>query len=269
MAGKTLIGGTAYTISGGKACISGASHDISQGKTMIGGTVYNINFKKSTKISTLPVGSIVKLKVNGTSKDFIIVHQGNPSTSVYDASCNGTWLLMKDIYATRQWHSSDVNDYANSTINSYLNGTFLGLLGANIQAAIKQVKIPYRAGSGAGKTVTKGSNGLSAKIFFLSATETGFNHSYMPSSEGATLSYFNGCAADGSDSKRVAKLNGSATNWWLRSPCCYSNYGAARVLHVSNKGSWGISSCTSSHGIRPAMVLNSNALVDDNFNVIG
>lgn len=35
------------------------------------------------------VGSTIKLKVNGSAEDFIIVHQGKPS-SVYDDSCNGT-----------------------------------------------------------------------------------------------------------------------------------------------------------------------------------
>ena len=53
----------------------------------------------NVKLGAKAVGSIVKIKVNGAAKDFIIVHQGKPS-SVYDDSCNGTWLLMKDIYTT-------------------------------------------------------------------------------------------------------------------------------------------------------------------------
>ena len=55
-------------------------------------------------LSTKAVGSTVKLKVNGTAKEFIVVHQGKPS-SLYDNSCDGTWLLMKDIYENRQWHN--------------------------------------------------------------------------------------------------------------------------------------------------------------------
>lgn len=51
----------------------------------------------NVRLGAKAVGSIVKIKVNGAAKDFIIVHQGKPS-SVYDDSCNGTWLLMKDIY---------------------------------------------------------------------------------------------------------------------------------------------------------------------------
>lgn len=211
-------------------------------------------------LSSKAIGSTIKLKVNGSAKDFIVVHQGKPS-SVYDDSCNGTWLLMKDIYENRQWHSSNTNDYANSTIHSYLNSTFLNLFESNIKNAIKQVKLPYRKGSGTSTTVTSGSNGLSAKIFLLSATETSFNFSsYMPSGEGAELAYFKGCADNSSDSKRVAYLNGSAAHWWLRSPYC-NYFGIA--LGVNSNGDWNGNRCSSSVGIRPALILPSTLLVSD------
>ena len=210
-------------------------------------------------LSSKAIGSTIKLKVNGSAKDFIVVHQGKPS-SVYDDSCNGTWLLMKDIYESRQWHSSNTNDYANSTIHSYLNSTFLNLFESNIKNAIKQVKLPYRKGSGTSTTVTSGSNGLSAKIFLLSATETSFSFSSMPSGEGAELAYFKGCADNSSDSKRVAYLNGSATVWWLRSPNCNGFSGA---LFVDSNGDWGSNVCPSSYGIRPALILPSTLLVSD------
>jgi len=210
-------------------------------------------------LSSKAIGSTIKLKVNGSAKDFIVVHQGKPS-SVYDDSCNGTWLLMKDIYESRQWHSSNTNDYANSTIHSYLNSTFLAMFDSNIQKAIKQVKLPYRKGSGTSTTVTSGSNGLSAKIFLLSATETSFSFSYMPSGEGAELAYFKGCADNSSDSKRVAYLNGSATVWWLRSPSCGS---FGNSLGVNSNGGWGYYGCSSSCGVRPALILPSTLLVSD------
>lgn len=210
-------------------------------------------------LSSKAIGSTIKLKVNGSAKDFIVVHQGKPS-SVYDDSCNGTWLLMKDIYENRQWHSSNTNDYANSTIHSYLNSTFLNLFESNIKNAIKQVKLPYRKGSGTSTTVTSGSNGLSAKIFLLSATEMSFNFSYMPSGEGAELAYFKGCADNSSDSKRVAYLNGSAAGWWLRSPVCG---GSGLALCVGSGGVWGGGRCSGSHGIRPALILPSTLLVSD------
>ena len=220
----------------------------------------------TTALGNKAVGSTIKLNVNGTAKEFIVVHQGKPS-SIYDDSCNGVWLLMKDIYENRQWHSSNVNDYANSTIHSYLNSTFLAMFDSNIQKAIKQVKLPYRAGSGYGKTVTSGANGLSAKIFLLSSTEVNLVHGYEPTNEGACLSYFSGTAQNGADTKRVAYLSGSATLWWLRSPNCNSSGGSRLALGVGSNGNWYYYYCSNSYGIRPALVLPSTLLVSDDGSV--
>lgn len=212
----------------------------------------------NVRLGAKAVGSIVKIKVNGAAKDFIIVHQGKPS-SVYDDSCNGTWLLMKDIYTTYTFGNN--NSYKDSSIHTYLNGTFYNLIDSDIRAAIKQVKIPYRKGSGSSETVTSGSNGLSAKIFLLSAAETSFSHAYMPSGEGTELAYFKGCADDSSDSKRVAYFGRFADFWWLRSPSCsgYSNY----ALYVGSDGGLDDYLSPSSYGIRPAFVLPSTLLVSD------
>ena len=87
----------------------------------------------NVKLGTKAVGSIVKIKVNGASKDFIVVQQGNPNTSTYDSSCNGTWLLMKDIYTTSTFGNN--NSYKDSSIHTYLNGTFYNLIDSNIRAA--------------------------------------------------------------------------------------------------------------------------------------
>lgn len=218
----------------------------------------------SVALGTKAVGSTVKLNVSGTAREFLIVHQGKPS-SIYDNSCDGTWLLMKDCYESRQWHSSNNNDYENSTIESYLNSTFLNLFDANIRNAIKQVKIPYRKGAGYGTTVTSGANGLSVKIFLLSGYEVGWttsDSSYFPA-DGAKLAYFQSGNGSAAQSKRVANLNGSATGWWLRSPYCYSNYGSAFAFIVYSGGYWGYRSCSDSLGIRPALILPSSLLVSD------
>lgn len=219
----------------------------------------------SVALSAKAVGSKVKLKVGGTARNFIVVHKGKPSAA-YDASCDGVWLLMEDIYENRQWHSSNVNDYAASTIHSYLNSTFLALFDANIQAQIKQVKLPYRPGSGYGTNVYNGANGLIAKIFLLSGTEVSMAHSYIPVL-GAELDYFKGCADTGADTKRVAKLNGSASSWWLRCPYCYSSYGATSAQFVHSNGGWYSNNCSSSYGIRPALILPSSLLVSDDGSV--
>lgn len=217
----------------------------------------------AVKLSAKGVGSVVKIKVNGTLRNFIVVHQGKPS-SIYDASCDGTWLLMEDIYETRQWHSSNVNDYANSTIHSYLNSTFLNLIDANIRAQIKQAKIPYRPGSGTSQSVNSGANGLSAKIFLLSDREVGYTQSNVNQyivNDGAKLSYFQ----DGNGTtEKIAKLNGSATYWWLRSP--YTS-DSTFAWYVNSNGNANDDYCTGAYGVRPALILPSTLLVSDDGSV--
>ena len=212
----------------------------------------------SVALSTKAVGSTVKLKVNGTAREFLVVHQGKPS-SLYDESCNGTWLLMKDCYESRQWHSSNSNSYKASTIHSYLNGTFLNLFDADIREVIKQVKIPYVNGT-ANAAVASGANGLSCKIFLLSGYEVGFRQSdnqYFPI-DGAKLSYFEAGTGSSALNKRIAKLNGSATDWWLRSPLTLNTGGA---WYVFSRGDYSNDYCAVSYGIRPALVLPSDLLV--------
>ena len=217
----------------------------------------------NVKLASKSVGDIVKLKVNGTAKEFIVVHQGKPS-SVYDESCNGTWLLMKDIYENRVWQSGNVNKYESSDIHTYLNNTFLNLFDSNIKNAIKQVKIPYRKNGGSGGTDQSGANGLPCKVFLLSGYELGWtniNLSYFPV-DGAKLDYFT--ASSGGDSKRIAYLNGSAVIWWLRSP---NTINTRNVLGVSYNGSYSGGEASVSYGIRPALILPPDMKVDSSGNV--
>lgn len=45
-----------------------------------------------------------------------------------------------------------------------------------------------------------------------------------------------------------------AAGWWLRSPYCI-NFGCA--LYVGSSGGWGVSGCSGSCGIRPALKVPS------------
>ena len=217
-------------------------------------------------ISTLAVGSSVYLNVGGVRKEFLVVHQGKPS-SMYDESCNGTWLLMKDIYEQHQWHSSNVNKYETSDVNTYLNGPFFNLFDSNIQGIIKQVKLPYRKNGGSGGSDQSGANGLAAKVFLLSGREVGYganNSIYFPN-DGAKLSYFESGTGTSANNKRIANLNGSATSWWLRSP--YTD-DTSYVWFVDYRGFYSYYHPSNSYGIRPALILPSTTLVDDSGNVV-
>ena len=218
----------------------------------------------NVKLGTKAVGSIVKIKVNGAAKDFIIVQQGNPNTSTYDSSCAGTWLLMKDSYNYMKWNATCENNYASSDINSWLNGTFYNLIDADIRAVIKQVKIPYHDSSYYGGTLHTGANGLNTKVFLLSGIEVGWTNrtnEYFPN-DGAKLSYFLAGTGTNENKKRVAYRNGSAQDWYLRSPRII-NTSSNNVWKVADDGSYDYDNCVNSNDIRPAFILHSTLVVSD------
>ena len=213
---------------------------------------------------TLAVGSVVKLMEGGTAVEYLVVNQGIPSnSSLYDASCDGTWLLRKDIHnITRGWDIADVNKYEISTINTWLNGGYFSSLGTVEQATIKQVKIPYRKDGGSGGSDQSGVNGLLCKIFLLGGYEVGFTTSdrrYLPV-DGAKLSYFESGFGTSASNKRIANLNGLATAWWFRSPYIKDTNSAWLATDTGGCNSIIVSI---ENGIRPALVLPSNALFDE------
>ena len=215
----------------------------------------------SVALGTKSVGSIVKLKENGAAVNYIVVHQGKPSSS-YDSSCDGTWLLRQDIAENRAWDSGNSNVLESSDIHSYLNNTWINRYDTDIRNAIKQVKIPYRQNGGSGGTDRNGANGLSCKIFLLSGKEVGWDSSdnqYFPN-DGAKLSYFLDGTGSSANQKRVATLNGSATVWWLRAPFTNSS---SYVWYVVSDGDYILWYAYDSYGVRPALVLPSTLLVSD------
>ena len=217
--------------------------------------------QRITRMSDLEIGKTIKLNLNGTPWEWLVVHHGLPS-DIYDASCDGTWLLLKDVYENRIWHSNNSNRYASSNINSYLNSTFQNLFDSNIKDVIKQVKIPYRNGSGSGGTDQSGENGLPTKIFLLSGYEVGFttsDSSYFPH-DGAKLSYFESGTETSANNKRIANQNGSANKWFLRSP--YTG-NTTYVWEVDRSGKNLRIAASSNLGIRPAIILPSDMLVTD------
>ena len=218
-----------------------------------------------TPLGELAVGTLIKIQENGAPVEYLIVNQGLPS-SMYDTSCDGCWVLRKDIAENRIWDSSN-NDYKNSDIHAYLNGSWTSRYSAGVLSQIKQVKIPYQNGTGSGGSVASGANGLSCKIFLLSGCELGLtpiDSSSFPR-DGAKLSYFSSGASSAANNKRIANYNGSAAFWGLRSP--YTN-GTSSVWRVHSNGSCNSWLYDGTYGVRPALVLPSTALVDQDLNLI-
>lgn len=215
--------------------------------------------------SDYAVGESVFLTFNNTPTEFLVVQQGNPNSSMYDASCDGTWLLLKDCYIQQLWDNSTLNDYKNSHVHGYLNDEFFTMFDDKAQAAIKQVKIPY-VRSVETESVSKGANGLSTKIFLLSVYEVGVTSkisSYTPLVDGSVLSYFSD--PNSARAKRVAYYNKTASTWWLRSPY---NGSTVQSLGISNVGDGAAYYVVDKYGIRPTLILSPDTKFDPDTNII-
>ena len=222
-------------------------------------------------LSDLSVGSTVYLKENGVETEYILVNQGIPSNSVdYDYSCNGAWILRKNIYSSGRWNNDgDINDYGNSTISDKTLNNFLSVLSQSVQSLIKTVKIPYIKGGSPnlGGTISTGENGLPCKAFLLSQSEVGGTLEDDPYSVevGAKLSFFDFGLSTEAKEKRIALTNGgSASDWWLRTVPRSSMYGSD-VEAISSTGTFvGIVMRTYTVGIRPAMVFPFDTPITEN-----
>ncbi len=197
----------------------------------------------TTTLGNKAVGSIIQLKENGKLVSFYVAKHN------YENSLNGmgrTLVVRKDCYDTRQWHSSNVNAYASSAIDSWLNSTYKNLLDADIRGVIGTTKIKYTPGNGNNTVGT-----LQRAIFLLSATE--LNRS---------ASWFNveGTALEIASSLQIAYMNGSAVVQWTRSPLTDNSRYAVFLYTDGNVGDGG---CAGTFGSRPAFTLPSTLSVSD------
>lgn len=201
----------------------------------------------TTTLGNKSVGSIVKLKENGVLVDFYVARHD------YENGLNGsgrTLVVRKDCYDTRQWHTSNVNAYATSAIDTWLNSTYKNLLDADIRGVIGTTKIKYTPGNG---NTTVGT--LERAIFLLSVTELGRSASYA-NTEGTALSI--------ASSLQIAYLNGSAVVQWTRSP---DTDGTGRACCLDTGGSVVSDYCRGTRGSRPAFTLPSTLSVSDDGSV--
>ena len=201
----------------------------------------------TTTLGNKSVGSIVKLKENGVLVDFYVAKHD------YENGLNGsgrTLVVRKDCYDTRQWHTSNVNAYATSAIDTWLNSTYKNLLDADIRGVIGTTKIKYTPGNG---NTTVGT--LERAIFLLSVTELGKSASYA-NTEGTALSI--------ASSLQIAYLNGSAVVQWTRSPYTHGTYYACYLNTDGNVGNY---YCSNTNGSRPAFTLPSTLSVSDDGSV--
>lgn len=249
--------GGARSVSSIYVGIDGKARQVQKAYIGVNG-VAKLWYQRGTPLGTLAVGSTVKIAVGGTDYDWLVVHQGLPG-SMYDASCNGTWLLMKDIYTKMKFDDSRSNLFVNSSLLQYLNTTFHDAIDANVRKLIKVATIPYIAKN---NTDAASSGNLRAWVFLLSMTEVGFvgpASSNMPI-EGAKLRYFN-------SRSKIAYFGEEAAAWWSRTPYAVFNW---NVWYIESNGDSAYTDVIGFPcGVRPCMILPQDALVDDTGHIIG
>lgn len=207
-----------------------------------------------TNAGDIDVGTEVILNENGQPVNYLVVNQGIPENSaLYDASCDGTWLLRKDIRELGAWNVSGVNTLPGSTIMTTM-ARYVDDYDPKVQEAIKTVKIPYCVGNGSA-TVNSGANGLECKVFPLGAYEVGFTQvdsSSLPI-DGSKLQYFESVISDSANQKRVAYMNGSPVQWSLRAVYTITTIAC---FGCDQEGALiGAQADDTSQAIRPALIL--------------
>ena len=180
---------------------------------------------------------------------------------MYDASCDGTWLLRKDCVTQKDWNADGTTTYDASAVNTYLNSIFYNLINASQRSIIKQVKIPYvtNTPNSGNPIIATGSSGFATHTFLLSAVETGGNSDGMPN-DGIKLDWF--ISGSSGDAGRVV----SSGECWTRSVYTYN---ARNLWKIDRSGAFNRGSAVDANmGVRPAFIIPSDTLVDSSGNIV-
>lgn len=182
MAHKTLISGTAYSVTGGRELIDGTGYGCKAGKPLIGGTAFTVPFSKGIPLNTITPGAILYLNESGSPVPFYVAKHD------YESELNGTGrtLIVKDGYyggTTKFGSDSSGNSYASSIASEKAEIYASSVVDERIRGEIRTIKIPITNEND--ETTT-----MSAKGFILSMTELGFAASpTIYNVEGTALPY--------------------------------------------------------------------------------
>lgn len=223
------------------------------------------------------VGDIVQINEDGVPTDFIVVHKGNPDPEIYDASCDGVWVLRKRTLHGKVTHLGTETKYAfeNSKYKAFLDGEYYNSFDESIKSSVISVKLPHKiGGNDASQPLVNKEDGLEAKVFLLSSREVGLLNDEIikygteelnTPEDGAKLDYFTD-----NDSRKATYFTGrtdAPSRYILRTPAAYSSDYA---VIVEGNGSFHIDRIRGAMAngvylglpVRPAFILPYNVLVD-------
>ena len=242
MAHKTLISGTAYDVKGGRELIGGTGYGCKGGKTLIGGTAFTVPFSKGIPLSTITPGAILYLNEYGSPVPFYVCKHD------YESGLNGagrTLLVRKDCYDKRIFDSSS-KIFAGSSIDTWLNGTWIKLLTLDVQSAAGTTKIYYYDGSKKKAVTTRA-------VFLLSTAE--FGYSDYAGTDGEPL--------DSAVRKLLstAYYGGNSVGQWTRTPATWTQNNVYVIMPSDYSTHM---PCNDSYGVRPAFTIPSTFPVIQN-----
>lgn len=195
----------------------------------------------ATALKEMAVGSLVKLHEKGLPVEFYVAKHD------YESERNGagrTLLVRKETCGLMLWHNADLNLYAGSDVDVWLNGAYLDTLDKWLLKHVGETKIPYVIGNNVNRDTE-----LLRSVFLLSLTEFGFTNANVNET---------GTALPTAGDLTVALYMGAAAHQWTRSP--YQN-AATNVAYVTSAGAANNAACTNeSIYVRPAFTVPGEKL---------
>ena len=186
------------------------------------------------------IGDQVTLALNGTNYAFDVIgfnHDTLTTATAYGSTTNtgkaGITFQMHDLFATTYFmNNSNSGGWKNSTMRTSTMATMKGYMPVAWQKAIK----PVNKVSGTGESLSGNTETVSDSCFLLAEIEIFGSTTNSVSGEGTQYAYYK------AGNSKVKYKDGSANNWWERSPyslkpsnfCSVTNTGSASNGSHSN-----------------------------------
>ena len=187
------------------------------------------------------VGDKKNITVNGVTYAAQIIGFDHDTLTTADGSrtkAGITFQLVDCLKTTYSMNGSNinVNGWRGSTMRTSTMATLLNQLSSDLKSVLKFVNKVTSVGNN-----SSGLETTSDKLFLLSEIEVFGATQYSYAGEGKQYEYYT------AGNSTIKKVNGSAYNWWERSPfsgdtsgfCCVYSYGSASSGSASN--SFGVS----------------------------
>ena len=230
---KTLINGTVYTVKSGKCMVGGTVYNILKGRTLIDGTGYDITFAppydpvfanntweqiiaachNNAVPETWKVADQKPMTIGGSDYLIDIIGKNHDDYSDGSGKAPLTFQLHDCYKLAKAMHSTAANTMGWTQCSMRVEHLpiILKQMPADVKSGIREVnKITASGGRSTSLVTTKDS------LFLLSEVEVFGSSINSHSGEGTQYDYYK------AGNSTVKNFNGSAYDWWERSPTANS-----------------------------------------------